>query len=132
MTTPPIPASVQAKIDELKRLETELGHLPPETWAIKELQRRTLDPDFPFHAAQMEQQTELLFGDICDELAELGLEPMAIADVVNGTVHYPGGPRYCDVSEVAESLGLTVTKVTSRAPPNDDSGSGPSGSGTPA
>lgn len=106
-----IPAAVKAKVEELKRLETELGHLPPEQWAINELQRRTLDPDFPFHAAQMEQQTELLFGDICDELAELGLAPLAIADVINETVQYPGGPKYCNETEVAESLGLPVGKV---------------------
>lgn len=107
--TPTIPESVKAKIEELKRLETELGHLPPETWAIKELQRRTLDPDFPFHAAQMEQQTELLFGDVCDELSELGLSPSEIANVINSTVQYPGGPKYCNELEVAESLGLPAT-----------------------
>jgi len=101
-----IPEGVKAKVEDLKRLETELGHLPPEQWAINELQRRTLDPDFPFHAAQMEQQTELLFGDICDELAEIGFDPAAIADVINGTVQYPGGPKYCNETEVAESLGL--------------------------
>ena len=101
-----VPDAIRMKIEELKRLETELGHLPPETWAVSELQGRTVDPDFPFHAAQMEQQTELLFGDICDELSELGFDPAAIAGVINGTVQYAGGPKYCNETEVAESLGL--------------------------
>jgi hypothetical protein len=103
--TPKVPESVQQKIEELKTLETELGHLPPETWAIDKLQKR-VDPDFPFHAAQMEQQTELLFGDICDDLSELGVTPDQIADIINAKVHYAGGPKYCNVSEVLESLGL--------------------------
>jgi hypothetical protein len=101
-----IPQGIQQKIEELKTLETELGHLPPETWAVNKLQKR-VDPDFPFQAAQMEQQTELLFGDICDDLSEIGLQPQQIADVVNATVNYPGGPKYCNVTEVRESLGLT-------------------------
>lgn len=101
-----LPEALTSKILELKRLETELGHLPPESWAIKELQRRTLDPDFPFHANQMEQQTELLFGDICDELAELDFTPAEIAELINGSLQYPGGPKYCNELEVAESLGL--------------------------
>jgi hypothetical protein len=100
-----IPETVQKKIDELRTLETELGHLPPETWAIDKLQRR-VDPDFPFHAAQMEQQTELLFGDICDDLAELGVQPSEIADLINASVHYTGGPKYCNEMEVREALGI--------------------------
>ena len=103
--SPKIPESIQKKIDELKTLETELGHLPPEEWAINKLQRR-VDPDFPFHAAQMEQQTELLFGDICDDLAEIGHSPGNISDIINAHVHYPGGPKYCSEGEVRESLGL--------------------------
>ena len=101
-----IPESLKKKIIELKRIETELGHLPPETWAVKELQRRTLDPDFPFHANQLEQQTELLFGDICDDLTEIGFSTEDIAQVINEHLQYQGGPKYCNALEVAESLGL--------------------------
>jgi hypothetical protein len=105
---PPVPLAIRQKIEELKRLETELGHLPPETWAVKELQRRTSDPDFPFHAAQMEQQTELIFGDVCDELSEIGFAPARIAEIINEIVQYPGGPKYCSTAEVSESLGLDL------------------------
>lgn len=102
-----VPEGLKKKIFELKRIETELGHLPPESWAINELQRRTLDPDFPFHANQLEQQTELLFGDICDDLAELTFSPEQIADIINESLQYPGGPKYCNELEVQESLGLS-------------------------
>jgi hypothetical protein len=104
--TKQVPEAVAKKIMELKRIETELGHLPPENWAIKELERRTMDPNFPFHANQMEQRTELLFGDICDELSELGFVPKDIADSINLSLNYAGGPNYCNEREVAESLGL--------------------------
>lgn len=106
MTTKALPDGVRAKLTRLKRIETELGHLPPEKWAVEELERRSTDPEFPFFASQWEQETELLFGDICDELSVAGFEPAEIAVAVNGVLNYPGGPRYCNEAEVREVLGV--------------------------
>ena len=106
MSKKTLPSHIKDKMTELRRIETELGHLPPETWAVNELQRRVADPEFAFHSNQMEQQTELLFGDICDELSEIGYSPDEIAGAINQVLQYPGGPRYCSSAEVSESLGL--------------------------
>jgi hypothetical protein len=97
---------IQEKILRLKTLETKLGHLPPDEISIKELHERVLDPQFETHASQLQQQTELLFGDICDELFEAGLTPEQIADAVNAELRYPGGPKYCDALEVKDCLGI--------------------------
>jgi hypothetical protein len=97
---------IQEKILRLKTLETKLGHLPPDEISIKELHERVLDPQFETHASQLQQQTELLFGDICDELLEAGLTPEQIADAVNAELRYPGGPKYCDALEVKDCLGI--------------------------
>ena len=97
---------IHEKILRLKTLETKLGHLPPDEISIKELHERVLDPQFETHASQLQQQTELLFGDICDELFEAGLTPEQIADAVNAELRYPGGPKYCDAREVKDCLGI--------------------------
>lgn len=97
---------IQEKILRLKQLETKLGHLPPDEISIKELHERVLDPHFENHASQLQQQTELLFGDICDELLEAGLTPEQIADAINAELRYPGGPKYCNAVEVRDCLGI--------------------------
>lgn len=101
-----VPARIQDKISKLRALETRLGHLPPDEISLTELHKRVADPQFEFHASQLEQQTELLFGDICDELLEAGLSPEQICDVVNERLRYEGGPRYCNVAEVKDCLGI--------------------------
>ncbi|MBX9704291.1 MAG: hypothetical protein K2X39_09085, partial [Silvanigrellaceae bacterium] len=63
-----VPKSVETKILELKRIEMELGHIPPEPRTLKELEKRTNDPSFKVYCQQLEAQTETLFMDICEEL----------------------------------------------------------------
>jgi hypothetical protein len=108
-TVPAVPARIADKILRLKGLETRLGHLPPDEISIKELHERISDPQFETHANQLEQQTELLFGDICDELLESGFTPSQIADAVNVQLLYKGGPKYCNEAEVRECLGMGNT-----------------------
>jgi hypothetical protein len=105
---PAVSSRVQAKIMELRRIETHLGHLPPDEWSLKDLVKRTAEEraaQSSLHARQLEQQTELLFGDICDELSLAGLTARQIADVINQQLRYEGGPRYCSEEEVKDVLG---------------------------
>lgn len=105
-SVPAVPVRVAEKITRLKGLETRLGHLPPDEVSLKELHSRISDPQFESHATQLEQQTEALFGDICDELTEAGFSPEHIAQAINVQLRYPGGPKYCDAHEVRAALGL--------------------------
>lgn len=102
-----VPAQILAKIHQLKALETQLGHLPNETFTLDALQDKIQEIFSPFQTAQHEQQTELLFGDICDELAALNLGPDEIAKIINGVIFYAGGPQYCNSIEVSEALGIS-------------------------
>lgn len=105
---PRVSSRVLTKILELRRLETLLGHLPPDEWSLKDLMKRTEDDrasQTGFHARQLEQQTELLFGDICDELSLAGLSAAQVAEVINTQLRYDGGPRYCCEEEVKEAQG---------------------------
>lgn len=100
-----LPSGIKQKLKKLHRVETELGHLPPEMWAVNELQRRVADPEFAFFASQNEQMSELLFNEICGELKESNFTETEIAAAINEVLQYPGGPAYCNAAEVAESLG---------------------------
>ena len=102
-----IPKRIQEKIDLLRSIETRLGHLPPDEWSLKELSSRISDPHMSFQSSQLEQQTELLFGDICDELKDIGFTSAQIASAINSQLRYDGGPNYCNAAEVSESLGDT-------------------------
>lgn len=100
-----VPESIHAKTIELKEIETRLGHLPAETWAVSELHKRFSDPGQLAHSSFLEQRTELLFREIVGELHDLGWSLGEIAQAVNTTVSYVGGPKYCNEDEVAEVLG---------------------------
>lgn len=100
----PIPTSIQDKILLLKKLETDLGNLPPETFTVNELSKRAFDTNFSQTAAQMEAHTERLFGTICEEMHTLGFSNEEIAAAVNAQLKYDGGPKYCSAAEVAEAL----------------------------
>jgi hypothetical protein len=106
-----VPARIADKITKLKHLETRLGHLPPDEFSLRELHERVSDPQFEAHASQLEQQTELLFGDICDELYEAGFSAEQIADAINADLRYPGGPKYCNAAEVGSCLGIESPQV---------------------
>lgn len=105
--TSKLPERISAKLKSLRSLETQLGHLPPDEWSLKELSKRMENPqEHLFHARQAEEQTEMLFGDICDELLELGYAPSEIAEFINQALKFEGGPHYCNEREVRECLGL--------------------------
>jgi hypothetical protein len=95
-----IPTTTRNKIVELRNLETALGHLPPNEFAIKDLHNRVNDPDFTFQANQMEQKTELLFSDICDDLTSMDFSAEQTAEIINSYLRFAGGPKYCNADEV--------------------------------
>lgn len=100
-----VPESIHIKILELKELETRLGHLPTESFAVSDLQKRYTDPSQMNHSSQMEQRTQALFRDISGELHDCGWLPTEIAEAINQIVRYEGGPKYCNADEVTEVLG---------------------------
>lgn len=100
-----VPESIHLKTIELKEIETRLGHLPAETWAVSDLHKRFSDPTQLSHTSFLEQRTETLFREIAGELHDLGWTLSEIAQAVNTTVSYAGGPKYCNEDEVAEVLG---------------------------
>lgn len=100
-----VPDAIHAKTIELKEIETRLGHLPAESWAVSDLHKRFSDPSQLAHTSFLEQRTETLFREICGELHDLGWTLSEIAQAVNATVCYAGGPKYCNAEEVAEVLG---------------------------
>ncbi|MEY4065767.1 MAG: hypothetical protein RIR26_1975 [Pseudomonadota bacterium] len=97
--------SVHSKILELREIETRLGHLPTETFAVSDLHKRFSDPSELSHSTVLEQRTEILFREIAGELHDAGWTPSEIAQAINTTVFYAGGPKYCNEEEVAEVLG---------------------------
>ncbi|MES2616219.1 MAG: hypothetical protein V4591_12495 [Bdellovibrionota bacterium] len=101
-----IPESVKVKIENLKKLETLLGHLPCDNWTVSELQKRTEDSTHQHSLAQMEAQTEILFTEICEDLVEHKYNYSEIAHSVNGILASPTGMKYCNEVEVREALGI--------------------------
>ncbi|MBM3381427.1 MAG: hypothetical protein FJY29_03205 [Betaproteobacteria bacterium] len=100
-----VPESVHAKILELREIETRLGHLPTETFAVTDLHKRFTDPSQMSHVSFMEQRTETLFREIAGELHDCGWALPEIVQAINIIVCYAGGPKYCNEDEVAEVLG---------------------------
>jgi hypothetical protein len=100
-----VPESIHQKTLELKEIETRLGHLPAETWAVSDLHKRFTDPEHLSHSSVMEQRTETLFREIAGELHDLGWTPSEIVKAINLTICYAGGPRYCNEEEVSEVIG---------------------------
>ncbi|MEN9528763.1 MAG: hypothetical protein RI932_636 [Pseudomonadota bacterium] len=100
-----VPESIHAKILELREIETRLGHLPTETFAVSDLHKRFTDPSQLSHVSFMEQRTENLFREISGELHDCGWTLSEIVQAINSTVCYAGGPKYCNEDEVAEVLG---------------------------
>lgn len=100
-----VPEFVHTKILELKEIETRLGHLPTETFAVSDLHKRYTDPSQLSHATLMEQRTETLFREIAGDLSDCGWTHAEISEAINQVVRYDGGPRYCSEDEVSEVLG---------------------------
>jgi hypothetical protein len=96
-----IPDSIKEKILELKALEMNLGHLPPENITVADLYKRIEEQS----SEQMEKQTEILFSEICEALIEHNYNESEIVTEINSIVCYVGGPRYCNEQEVREALG---------------------------
>ena len=101
-----VPQYIIDKILLLKNLEHILGHLPTEVFEVKDLKEKVDSQTSAFQSSQQEQQTELLFGDICDELQALEKSPQDISEIINHYLFYTGGPKYCNEQEVKEVLGL--------------------------
>ena len=53
----------------------------------------------------MENQTETLFSEICEELLNHNFTYSEIVKEINAQLCYVGGPKYCNEEEVIESLG---------------------------
>jgi hypothetical protein len=105
-----LPKSILENLFRLKEMETSLGHLPAEEMNLKDVSARVEQAASKSQTGkynQLEKQTELVFGDICDELHSLGKSPDEISHIVNSVVNYEGGPKYCNAIEVAETLGLS-------------------------
>lgn len=100
-----VPDAVHAKILELRDIETRLGHLPAETFAVSDLHKRFTDPAQMSHASFLEQRTETLFREIAGDLHDCGWALHEIVQAINSIVCYAGGPKYCNEDEVAEVLG---------------------------
>ncbi|MEN9826867.1 MAG: hypothetical protein RI953_2612 [Pseudomonadota bacterium] len=100
-----VPESIHIKTLELREIETRLGHLPAETFAVSDLHKRYSDPSQLSHVSMLEQRTETLFREITGELHDLGWTLSEIVQAINSTVCYAGGPKYCNEEEVAEVLG---------------------------
>ncbi|MEN9808817.1 MAG: hypothetical protein RLZZ488_384 [Pseudomonadota bacterium] len=100
-----VPESIHEKTLELREVETRLGHLPAETWAVSDLHKRFSDPTQLSHTSFLEQRTDQLFREIAGELHDLGWTLAEIVQAINSVVCYSGGPKYCNEQEVAEVLG---------------------------
>lgn len=100
-----VPESVHSKILELREIETRLGHLPTETFAVSDLHKRYNDPSQLGHTTLMEQRTETLFREIAGDLTDCGWSHSEISQAINQVVRYEGGPKYCSEEEVSEVLG---------------------------
>lgn len=100
-----VPDSIHAMTLELREIETRLGHLPAETWAVSDLHKRFSDPTQLSHTSFLEQRTEQLFREIAGELHDMGWSTAEIALAINAVVCYSGGPKYCNEQEVAEVIG---------------------------
>lgn len=105
MTQKPVPGSVRDKIALLKKLEMDLGVLPPEDWTLTELQKRVFSQDFESRQQNITDRTEDLFAEICEDLDDHGFSAEQIAAAINAELKYEGGPRYCSAEEVKEALG---------------------------
>jgi hypothetical protein len=104
-----LPRSLVENLFRLKEIETVLGNIPPEEINLKEIAGKIDQLSIKNEVgkfAQLESQTELVFGDICDELSALGKSPIEIAKIINSVVKYEGGPKYCNEKEVADILGI--------------------------
>lgn len=101
-----VPQAIKNKIVELRDIEITLGHLPPENWTLNALQERMDSEKFKLSRVQLSAHTETLFSEICEELTAIDFKPDEIANTINATLSYTGGPRYCNESEVSETLGV--------------------------
>ena len=102
-----VPAEVIQKIRELREVEVTLGHLPPAEWQMAELLRRTQDPHHAEALEDLETQSDDLFFEVCEMLHKNNWTFEAIAQAINATLNYEGGPRYCSADEVKECLGVS-------------------------
>jgi len=100
---PIVPPEIHEKILKLKRLEVELGHLPPDAWTLDKLQSVAWEDDTA-ESLQKEHETDVLFGEICKELSAVHFNAEAIAQAINGELYFEGVPKYCNGEEVSEAL----------------------------
>lgn len=100
-----IPSGIAKKIEQLKKIETDQGVLPPEEWNMVSLGKKINDPKIQSQQEDLGIQSEQLFFEICEDLSELNFSPQEIATALNAVLRYDGGPRYCSPEEVEEALG---------------------------
>ena len=101
-----IPKIVFDKLEELKNIEIVLGHIPPESWTIRELYKKIEEKREELGSDHLETQTEILFTEVCKILDNLKFNESEIANAVNSVVKYERGPKYCNETEVRNALGF--------------------------
>lgn len=100
-----LPENIKSKIIELKAIETQLGHIPPDNWTVGELFSKIDNSNYHQSMNQLEKQTEILFAEICEALFKQNFSFTEIAHEINAIVNYVGGPKYCNEEEVKQNLG---------------------------
>ncbi len=107
-----IPAGVEEWIVQLRDVEVALGNIPkPQAWESKLLDafvQESMGGERPLSDAVADH----LFLRISTALDRAGFSATQTADLINATVLYKGGPKYCDASEVTEALETAWPKRT--------------------
>lgn len=103
MQNQPLPKWAEDAIDQLRQVEIVLGHLPKGDSHLSTRLKQLMDK-LESEAAITEETSEFLFRRIARGLHSAGLSAEEIADAINRVVNYPGGPKYCDSSEVSDAL----------------------------
>ena len=89
---------------QLRRVEEELGHLPPskEAWRSQDLQK--MQRQMEEWGPSREEHSQILFSRLAKALASQGFSPQESVDLINEKMSYPKGPPYCDLSELKACL----------------------------
>lgn len=99
------PKWAEEMIDLLRKMEISLGNIPAsENWRsqhVKDVQASVVDGE---GSVFTESQTEQLFEKITQGLFEEKFSIEDIAKFLNIRITYEGGPQYCSLKEVEDSV----------------------------